>query len=265
MWVDSHCHLDFAELGSDLDGVIGRARAAGVAAMQTICTRLTEFDEVRRIAEAHDDIHCSVGVHPHNVESEPEASPEQLIGLAATPEVIGIGETGLDYYYDHSPREQQRASFRRHIQAAREAGLPVIVHTRSADEDTIAILREESEAGAFSGVIHCFSAGRAVAEAALELDLYISLSGIITFKAADELREIARNLPLERLLLETDAPYLAPVPKRGKTNEPSYMVHTAQAAAELLHVDLDELARETTGNFYRLFSKASPPGGALLP
>lgn len=259
MLIDSHCHLDFPEFASDLDGVVGRARAAGLGAMVTICTRVTEFDRVRAIAERHDDIWCSVGIHPHEAAAEPAVDSARLVALSQHPKVVGIGETGLDYFYEHAPREAQARSFRAHIAAARTSGLPVIVHTRDADDDTIAILREEHAAGAFTGVIHCFTSTRRLAEAALDLGLYISISGIVTFKSAEDLRATVADLPLDRLLIETDAPYLAPVPKRGKVNEPSFVAHTAAFLAKLRGLPVAEVGRITSENFMRLFSKV-PPG-----
>ncbi len=259
--VDSHCHLDFKDFEGELDNVVGRARDAGVGAMVTICTHLSRFDRVRAIAERYDNIWCSAGVHPHEADGEGEAATvEALVALAADPLVVGIGETGLDYYYEHSSRERQLASFRNHIIAARETGLPLIVHTRDADKETVEILTEEYAKGPFTGLIHCFSTSSYMAEKAMEIGFYISLSGIITFKAAEELRETVRALPLDRLLVETDAPYLAPVPKRGKRNEPSFVAHTGAMLAELKQVGMDELARVTTDNFFRIFAKAERPG-----
>ncbi len=259
--VDSHCHLDFPTFADDLQGVVARARDAGVGTMVTICTHLSRFEQVRAIAARFDGVWCSVGVHPHEADGEgPAATPERLIELAADPLVVGIGETGLDYYYEHSTREAQISSFRAHIAAARHIGLPLIVHTRDADDDTVAILSEEYEKGAFPGVIHCFSTSRYLAEKALEMGFYISLSGIVTFKAAADLRETVRALPLDRLLIETDAPYLAPVPNRGKRNEPAFVAHTGAAVADLRGIDPAELARVTSDNFFRLFRKASRPG-----
>ena len=255
--VDSHCHLDFPAFADDLDAVVERARDAGVAVMQTICTRLGEFDGVLTIARAYDGVFCSVGVHPHNVAAEAEATVDALVARTRDAKVIGIGETGLDYYYEHSPRERQQASFRSHIAAARESGLPVIVHTRDADADTAAILAEEMGKGPFTGLIHCFSTGRELAEQALELGLYISLAGIVTFAKSDALREIVADLPLDRLLVETDAPYLAPTPRRGKRNEPAFVVHTAERLAELKGVTPEALATATTANFFNLFRKIS--------
>lgn len=258
MLVDSHCHLDYLEDEASLDAVVARARAAGVGTLVTICTRLSEFERVAAIAARFPDVYCTVGVHPHDAGEEGQETPERLIELAAGDKVVGIGETGLDYYYDNSPREAQRRSFRAHIAAARETGLPLVVHSRDAEDDTARILEEGAAEGAFPGVIHCFTSGPALAKAALELGLYISLSGVVTFKNAEALREIARTLPLERILVETDSPYLAPVPKRGKPNEPAYVVHTAAFLAELLGLAPDELARLTTENFFRLFAKAAP-------
>jgi TatD DNase family protein len=254
MLVDSHCHLDFAK-DEERAGIIARARGAGVRTLLTISTKLEEFPSVRAIAESDPDIWCSVGVHPHEAEVEPVAA-EVLIALTKHPKVVGIGETGLDFYYEHSPREQQAQIFRAHLTAARETGLPIIVHTRDADPETIAILEQKKPK---AGVIHCFSTGRELAERAVAMGFYISISGIATFKNAQALRDIIRDLPLERLLIETDAPYLAPVPLRGKTNEPAFIVHTAALVAQLKGVTQDELARVTTENFFKLFTKAQPP------
>ncbi len=256
MLIDSHCHLDFPELTTDESGVLARARTAGVGGMLTIGTRLDQFERVRAIAERHDNVWCSVGVHPHEAKEEGQRTPDRLIEAARHPKVVGIGETGLDFFYEHSPRAEQAESFRAHIAASRETGLPLIVHTRDADAETGDILEDEYAKGAFPGLIHCFSSGRAVAERALALGLYVSISGIVTFKAAEDLRTIVRDLPLDRLLVETDAPYLAPIPKRGKTNEPAYVAHTAAKVAELKGVSLAELEAATTDNFFRLFTKA---------
>ena len=258
--VDSHCHLDFRDFEGELDDVVARARDAGIGTMVTICTHLSRFEGVRAIAERYENIWCSAGVHPHEADAEGEAATvEALVSLAADPLVVGIGETGLDYYYEHSSRERQQASFRNHIAAARETGLPLIVHTRDADEDTAEILLEEYRKGPFKGLIHCFSTSSFMAEKAIEIGFSISLSGIITFKAAESLRETVRALPLDWLLIETDAPYLAPVPKRGKRNEPSFVAHTGALLAELKQVGMEELARATTDNFFRLFDKAERP------
>ena len=256
MLIDSHCHLDFPELITDEAGVLARAKAAGVAAMLTIGTRLDQFERVRAIAERHDNVWCSVGVHPHEAKDEGQSDPDRLIAAARHPKVVGIGETGLDFHYDHSPRDEQAESFRTHIAASRQTGLPLIVHTRNADAETGDILEDEYGKGAFPGVIHCFSSGPEVARRALALGFYISISGIVTFKAAEELRTIVRDIPLDRLLVETDAPYLAPIPKRGKTNEPAFVAHTAAKVAELKGVTIAELEAATTDNFFKLFTKA---------
>lgn len=257
MLIDSHCHLDFPDFAEDFDAVLERAREAGIGAMVTISTQIAKFPQVLAIAEAHEHIFCSVGVHPHEAENDPGTTLDQLLGYTQHPKVVGIGETGLDFFYDHSPRDIQADLFRTHIAAARETGLPIIIHARDADDETIAILREEHAKGAFPGLIHCFTAGPALAEAAVELGLYISISGIVTFKKADELRNtIKTHAPVDRLLVETDSPYLAPVPKRGKRNEPSFTRHTADFLAEFLEMEPAELERCTTENFATLFSKA---------
>ncbi|MCG8358688.1 MAG: TatD family hydrolase [Kiloniellales bacterium] len=258
MLVDSHCHLDYLARDGDIEPVVERARAAGLAGMLTISTTLSGFPEVLAIAERHDDVWCSVGVHPHEAAEEGQEKPDRLVGLAKHGKVVGIGETGLDYYYEHSPRQAQQASFRAHIAAARQTGLPVIVHTRDAEEDTIGILREEMAAGEFSGVIHCFSSDRALAEAALDIGLSISVAGIVTFKKAEAIREAVAAVPLERLLVETDAPYLSPVPLRGKRNEPANVVHTAAKVAEIKGLAPEALAAATTENFHRLFARTKP-------
>jgi TatD DNase family protein len=254
--VDSHCHLDFPDYALDLDGVVARAEAAGVATMLTISTHLSRFDGVLSVAQRMPNVVCTVGVHPHEAAREEGISVERLITLARHAKVVGFGETGLDYYYEHSPRDAQQRSFRIHLEAARETGLPVVVHSRDADEDTAAILREAAARGAVSGVLHCFSSGEALARTAIELGFYISFSGIITFKKADELRRIARLLPRERLLVETDAPFLAPVPHRGKRNEPAYVALTARAVADVRGENPADFAAATSENFFRLFGKA---------
>jgi TatD DNase family protein len=259
MLVDSHCHLEFPDFAGEIPAILARARASGVGACVSIGTRLDGFDSVRAMAEQFDDVWCSVGIHPHEAEKEPLADPAPLIARTRHPKVVGIGETGLDYFYEHSPRARQVANFRIHIDAARQTGLPVIVHTRDADDDTIAILRDEMGNGAFIGLIHCFTGTRPLAKAALDLGFYISASGIATFKKSEELRAILRDVPLDRLLVETDAPYLAPVPVRGKRNEPAFVVHTAAAIAGLKGISPEALAHATTDNFFRLFAKASRP------
>ena len=257
MLVDSHCHLDFDSFDADREAAIGRAREAGVGTLLTICTRLTRFDEILAIASSGDDIWCSVGIHPHHAEEEPETGAAELVSLGRHPKVVGIGETGLDYHYDNSPRDVQEKSFRVHIAAARESGLPLIVHNRDSDEDMARILEEEMAAGEFAAVLHCFSSGRKLARAAIDLGFYVSFSGILTFRNAAELRDIAAELPLDRLLVETDSPYLAPVPNRGRRNEPSFVVHTAAELARVRNAGVDEIAEATTDNFYRLFGKVS--------
>jgi TatD DNase family protein len=257
--VDSHCHLDYLARDGDLDDVVARARRAGVGRMLTICTKVTEFEAIRAIAERYDDVWCSLGIHPHEAAAEPAVTAEKLVSMAGDPLVAGIGETGLDYFYEHSPRDRQQASFRAHIAASRETGLPLIVHTRDADEDTADILEDEYAKGPFPGVIHCYSTGRDLAERALAIGFSISLSGILTFKKAEALRETAAILPLDRLLVETDAPYLAPVPNRGKRNEPAYVVHTAAALAALRGVPVNEIETVTTDNFFNLFNRVERP------
>ena len=259
MLIDSHCHLDFPYLSEQIDDVLGRARAAGIGVLVTISTRVRDFATVRAIAEAHDDVYCTVGTHPHNAAEELDVTLDELIALARHPKVVGIGEAGLDYHYDNSPRADQARSFRLHIAAARETGLPLVIHTREADEDTASILEEETGKGAFSFVLHCFTAGRGLAERGLALGGYVSFSGVVTFKNAEELRKIARDVPEERLLVETDAPFLAPEPRRGERNEPAFVVHTAARLAGLRGVSEAQIARQTSDNFFRLFNKMSKP------
>jgi TatD DNase family protein len=260
MLVDSHCHLDFADFGAERDAVIARAAAAGVGTMVTICTRLDHFAEVRALAEADARIWCSVGAHPHEAADHAVLTSAELAALAQHPRVVGIGETGLDFHYDLSPRDVQEHVFRVHIAASRTTGLPLIVHARDADSAIARVLGEERPP---PGVLHCFSSGRALAETALALGFFISISGIVTFRNAGDLREIVRDVPLDRLLVETDAPYLAPVPHRGRRNEPAYVAVTAAAVAELKSIAPEELAAVTTDNFFRLFGKARRP--AALP
>jgi TatD DNase family protein len=255
MLVDSHCHLDYAT-PEERPEILTRARQAGVATLLTISTKVSEFAEVRAIAESDPNIWCSVGIHPHEAAAEGDEAVSRLKALARHEKVVGIGETGLDFYYDHSPRERQTAVFRAHCGVSRETNYPLIVHSRDADAETTAILAEEKVP---AGVIHCFSTGRGLAEAALALGFYISLAGILTFKNAEALRAIARDIPLDRLLIETDAPYLAPVPMRGKRNEPAFVVHTAAKLAEIRGLTVAEIAQATSANFFRLFTKARPP------
>ncbi len=256
MLVDSHCHLDFPDFAPELDAVVERARAAGVGRMITICTHLSRFDQVHAVAERFADVFCTLGVHPHHAQDElAGVSVERLVELASRPKVIGIGETGLDYHYDKSPRDTQQENFRRHIRAAMETGLPLIVHTREADADIMRIVREEAAGQPVKGLLHCFSSGRAVAEEALAFGFYLSLSGIVTFKKSDDLRAIVKDVPLDRILVETDAPYLAPLPYRGKRNEPAYVAHTAAVVATVKGVTPDEMARLSTENVFRLFDR----------
>lgn len=255
MLIDSHCHLEFPDLASDADSVMARAEEAGVRLCVTIGTRLSTFPNTLAVAERYQNVWCSVGIHPHDASNEPLESSEPLVARAAGSKVVGIGETGLDYYYQHSPRDAQIANFRFHVEAARQTGLPLIVHTRDAEEDTISILREEMGKGRFTGILHCFTGSAALAGAALELGFLISASGIITFRKSEELRRVFQDIPLDRLLVETDAPYLAPVPHRGKRNEPAFVAHTAKALAELKGISQELLAANTTANFFRLFTK----------
>jgi TatD DNase family protein len=256
MLVDSHCHLNYPAL-ADTKGVIQRAKEAGVALMQTISTKRSDFAEVKKLAESYPEIYCSIGIHPHEAEPHEDITQEELLHEASHPRVIGIGETGLDYYYEHSPRKAQQELFRRHIQVARQLDLPVIVHSREADEDTIAILKQEHEKGKFRFLIHCFSSTKYLSEESVKLGGYISCSGIITFKKSQALREAVAEVPLEHLLVETDAPYLAPEPYRGKPCEPAYTALTAAKLAEIKSVSMEEVANATTANFMRLFSKVS--------
>ena len=256
MLIDSHCHLDYPGLAEDKQGVLARARAAGIGGFLHISTRQSEWRRIVATAETESDVWASIGIHPHEADKHADLGKAMLIEASAHSKVIAIGETGLDYYYEHSDRETQKALFHIHIEAARETGLPLIVHTRDADDDTAAILSEEMEKGAFSGLIHCFTASAEFARVALNLGFSISLSGIVTFKNAKDLQAIAASLPEERLLVETDSPFLAPVPHRGKTCEPAYTADTARFVAELRGVEPSELAETSTRNFFRLFAKA---------
>lgn len=258
MLVDSHCHLDFPDFADELDQVVERARQGGVGLMLTINTHVSRFPRVLAVAERFDDVYCTVGIHPHEAGSEPATDAETLIRLAEHPKVVGFGETGLDYYYDKSPRDRQRDSFRVHIDAARRTGLPIIIHTRDADDDMAQVLAEEMAKGAFPGLVHCFSSGQQLADLAVELGLFISVSGIVTFKKAETLQQVIAGIPLDRLLVETDCPYLAPIPYRGKRNEPAYVAHTAAKVAELKGISPEALAAATTANFLSLFSKVRP-------
>ncbi|MHA1134345.1 MAG: TatD family hydrolase [Alphaproteobacteria bacterium] len=261
MLIDSHCHLDFPQLSDELDAILARAQDAGVALMVTISTRVAQFGKLKDIVEARDNVFCSIGTHPHNAAEEPDVTADELIEIARHPKVVAIGEAGLDYHYDHSPRDAQEKGFRTHIAAARETGLPLVIHAREADEDVARILEEESEKGAFPFVLHCFTSGPDLAKRGLALGGFVSFSGVVTFKKADALREIARTVPSTRVLVETDAPYLAPEPFRGKTNEPSFVAHTATRLATVRGISADELAQITTENFFNLFTKV--PRSAL--
>lgn len=256
MLIDSHCHLDFEALSADIDGVMARAAAVGVTGMVTISTRVDNFSTYTAIAERFPNVWCSVGTHPHNADQELHIQTDDLVRLSAHPRCIAIGEAGLDYFYDNAPREAQATGLRRHIAASRMTGLPLVIHSRAADEDMANILEEESRAGAFPFVLHCFTAGRDLAERALALGGYISFSGIVTFKNAQEIQEVAKIVPADRYIVETDSPYLAPIPHRGQSNEPSFVRHTAEKVAELRGISLEQLAAETTANFGRLFSKS---------
>lgn len=258
MLVDSHCHLNYPQL-ADTPGVIARAKAAGVQVMQTIATQRKDFPEVKALAEAYPEIYCSIGIHPHEAEPHEDITEAELLQEASHPRVIGIGETGLDYYYEHSPRQAQQTLFRRHIAVARQLDLPVIVHSRDADEDTVEILKDEMEKGAFNFLIHCFSSTKYLADESVKIGGYISCSGILTFKKSQALRDAVADVPLERLLVETDAPYLAPEPHRGKPCEPAYTALTAKTVATVKGVSVEEVARATSENFFRLFSKAARP------
>jgi TatD DNase family protein len=259
MLVDSHCHLDFPDFAGELDAIVARAQAAGIARIVTISTRIRRHAEVLAIAERFPDVYCSVGTHPHNAHEELDVTADELIARSRHPKVVAIGEAGLDYHYDHSPRDAQERGFRNHIAAARATGLPLVIHSREADADMARILEEETGKGAFPAVLHCFTGSRELAERAIALGLFISFTGILTFKKSDDLRSIARSLPAGRVLVETDAPYLAPGRYRGKRNEPAYVTETAKVLAETRGVSLDEIARETNAGFFRLFSKVPRP------
>lgn len=255
MLVDSHCHLDFPDFADDLDALVARARQAGVGRMVSISTRVRKFEPLLALAERYPDVFCTVGTHPHHAAEEPDVTTADLVARTRHPKVVGIGEAGLDYHYDFSPRAAQEQGFRRHIAAARESNLPLVIHTREADDDTQQILDEEMGKGAFSAVLHCYTGGLKLAQRAVALGLYVGFTGIVTFKKSDALRDIAATLPKERILIETDAPYLAPGKYRGKRNEPAYVGEVAKTLAELHNVPAEEMARQTTENFFKLFSK----------
>ena len=265
MLVDSHCHLDFPDFAGELDDIVARARAAGIARIVTISTRVKRHAEVLAIAERFPEVYCSVGTHPHHTEEELDIGVDELIARARHPKVVAIGEAGLDYHYDHSPREVQERGFRNHIAAARATGLPLVIHSREADEDMARILEEETAKGAFPAVLHCYTGGRELALRAIGLGLFISFTGILTFKKSDELRAIAQGLPADRILVETDAPYLAPGRHRGKRNEPAFVVDTAGVLAETRAVSSDEIARQTSENFFRLFHQVPRASAGAEP
>lgn len=255
MLIDTHCHLDFPDFEAERDAIVARAHEAGVEQMITISTRVKRFETILAIAEAYPNVFCSVGTHPHNADEELDITTEDLVRLSVHPKVVAIGEAGLDYFYDNAPRDAQVEGLRRHIAAARETGLPLVIHSRSADEDMAAILTEETGKGAFPFLLHCFSSGPDLARIGVELGGYVSFSGILTFPKSEELREIAKTVPHDRMIVETDAPYLAPKPFRGKRNEPAYVAHTAAVLAETIGVSNEEIARITTENAFRIFSK----------
>jgi TatD DNase family protein len=255
MLVDSHCHLDFPDFADDLDGIVGRAEAAGIGRIVTISTRVKRLDALLAITAKYPNVYCSVGTHPHQADEEDGIPAEELIALTQHPKVVALGEAGLDYFYQHGSREAQERGFRTHIAAARATGLPLVIHTREADEDCQRILEDEIANGPFRAVLHCYTGGRKLAMKAIELGLSISFTGILTFKKSDALRELAAKLPADRIMVETDAPYLAPGKFRGKRNEPAYVIEVAKVLAEARGVSLEEISRQTTENFFRLFSK----------
>lgn len=261
--VDSHCHLDFADFAEERDAVVQRALDAGIKRMVTICTRVRKFDQILALTQQYDSVYCSVGTHPNNAHEELDITADELVRLAENPKVVAVGEAGLDYHYDYAPPEAQRQGFLTHIEAARRTQLPLVIHARSADDDMAAILEQETAKGAFPFILHCFSSGRALAEKGVELGGYVSFSGILTFKNSADIREIASIVPHDRLLVETDAPYLAPSPHRGQRNEPSFVQHTANVLAETIGVSTDDIRRITSENTFRLFTKMPKPADAL--
>jgi TatD DNase family protein len=262
MLIDSHCHLDFPDFADELDAVVGRAQAAGIARMVTISTRVRRHDRVLAIADRFADVYCSVGTHPHHAHEELDIGGADLVARTRHPKVVALGEAGLDYHYDNSPRDAQERGFRNHIAAARETKMPLVIHSRDADDDTARILEEETGKGAFPAVLHCFTGGPDLARRAIALGLFISFTGILTFKNSAALRDIASKLPADRILVETDAPYLAPGRHRGKRNEPAFVIETANVLAEARGVSFDAIARQTTDNFFKLFSKVTRPADA---
>jgi TatD DNase family protein len=259
MLIDSHCHLDFPDFANELDAVVARARAAGIERLVTISTRVRRQAALRAIAERFPEVYCSIGTHPHYAHEEADITLAELVAWSRAEKVVAIGEAGLDYHYDNSPREAQERGFRTHIAAAREAGLPLVIHSREADDDTARILEEETGKGAFTAVLHCFTGGRDLARRAIALGHFISFTGILTFKNSEDLRTIAAELPGDRILVETDAPYLAPGKYRGKRNEPAFVLEIAKVLAEVRGVSFDTVAKQTTSNFYRLFAKVPAP------
>lgn len=255
MLVDSHCHLDFPDFAPELDAIVARAEAAGVGHMVTICTRVRRHPQVLAVAERFPSVTCSVGTHPHHAHEELDITVEDLIAYTNHPKVVALGEAGLDYHYDNSPRDAQEQGFRTHIAAARATQLPLVIHTRQADEDCTRILEDEMGKGPFQAVLHCYTGGAELARRAVELGCYIGFTGIVTFKNSSDLRAIAKDMPADRFLIETDAPYLAPLPYRGKRNEPSYVVEVAKVLADVRGVSFEDVARQTTDNFFKLFSK----------
>ena len=262
MIIDHHCHIDRHEFEKDLDGVVARAHAAGVGILVNISTRIRHFDHLRSVIERFPNVYGSIGTHPHHAHDELDIPLEEIIKLSQHPKIVAIGEAGLDYFYKHSTPEAQAEGFRRHIQASRITGLPLEIHTREADDDTLAILEDEYAKGAFPAILHCYTGGAKLAKRAVELGLYVSFTGVVTFKKSEALREIAAAVPLDRLLVETDAPFLAPEPYRGKLCEPAYVVHTAQALAKVKGVPFEDIANATTENFFRLFKKVKRGGAA---
>ncbi|TGQ56106.1 TatD family deoxyribonuclease [Mesorhizobium sp. M1C.F.Ca.ET.193.01.1.1] len=259
MLIDSHCHLDFPDFAEERGTIVARALAAGIGRMVTISTRVKRFQQILEIAETFNEVYCSVGTHPHNAAEELDVTADELVRLSDHPKVVAIGEAGLDYFYDHAPREAQAEGFRTHIAAARRTGLPLVIHSRDADGDMAAILEDETGKGAFPFILHCFSSGRRLAEVGVALGGYVSFSGILTFKNSTDLRAIAADIPRDRLLVETDAPYLAPIPFRGKRNEPAYVVNTARVLADTIGVSETEIADITSENVFRLFTKMPRP------
>ena len=262
MLVDSHCHLDFPDFAPDLDSIVARAAEAGIGRMVTISTRVRRLNELLAIAERYDNVYCSVGTHPHHADEEDGISADELAELTRHPKIVALGEAGLDYFYDNGSPQAQARGFRAHIAAARATGLPLVIHTREADEDCGRILEEEAAVGPFRAVLHCYTGGRELAMKTIALGLSISFTGILTFKKSEALRALAAELPADRIMVETDAPYLAPGKFRGKRNEPAFVVEVARVLAEARGVSLDEISRQTTENFFRLFSKVPRPAAA---